>query len=142
MKNQFFKNRINYMKNSTQEVLDELIADAILEIQARKRIKEDIMERIVLVYLSFFSDNNYMEYEELCSYEKNIFCRIISKGIASIYVDDEYIYEEIREDKSHIIHELMIFLSFLTNLNYSTIKRLTLRDIKIYARIGWNWDFL
>lgn len=75
MKNEFFKNRINYMKKSTQEVLDELIADAVLEIQERKRIKEDVLERIVLVYLSFFSDNNYMEYEELNSYEKNIFCR-------------------------------------------------------------------
>lgn len=94
------------------------------------------------MYLSFFTDKNYLEYEELSAYEKNIFCRIISKGIASIYVDDEYIYRDIKVEKSRIIYELMIFLCFLTNLNYSTIKRLTIRDIKIYARIGWDWDFL
>lgn len=142
MKNEFFKSRINNMKSSTQEVLDILITDSILEIEYRKRISKDILERIVLVYLSFFTDKNYLEYEELSAYEKNIFCRIISKGIASIYVDDEYMYRDIKVEKSRIIYELMIFLCFLTNLNYSTIKRLTIRDIKIYARIGWDWDFL
>lgn len=130
------------MTSSTQEVLDILLADAILELQSRRRINEDILERIVLVYLSFFSDNNYKEYEELNAYEKNIFCRIISKGIASIFVDDEYMYKDIKNDKWKIIYELMIFLCFLTNMNYSTIKRLILRDIRIYSRIGWNWDFL
>ena len=73
MKNEFFKNRINNMKSSTQEVLDILITDSILEIEYRKRISKDILERIVLVYLSFFTDKNYLEYEDLSAYEKNIF---------------------------------------------------------------------
>ena len=40
MKNEFFKNRINNMKSSTQEVLDILITDSILEIEYRKRISK------------------------------------------------------------------------------------------------------
>ena len=65
------------MKSSTQEVLDILITDSILEIEYRKRISKDILERIVLVYLSFFTDKNYLEYEELSAYEKNIRQHII-----------------------------------------------------------------
>jgi len=56
----------------------------------RNRINEDILKRIVLVYLSLFDDKEYLEYDELKASEKNIICSIISKGIASIYVDDEY----------------------------------------------------
>ena len=136
------KEKIRKLNLSTQEILDILLSDTIMEMNYRNRINEDILERIVLVYLSLFDDKEYLEYDELKASEKNIICRIILKGIASIYVDDEYMYRDIKVEKSRIIYELMIFLCFLTNLNYSTIKRLTIRDIKIYARTGWDWDFL
>lgn len=136
------KEKIRKLNLSTQEILDILLSDTIMEMNYRNRINEDILERIVLVYLSLFDDKEYLEYDELKASEKNIICRIILKGIASIYVDDEYMYRDIKVEKSRIIYELMIFLCFLTNLNYSTIKRLTIREIKIYARTGWDWDFL
>ena len=136
------KEKIRKLNLSTQEILDILLSDTIMEMNYRNRINEDILERIVLVYLSLFDDKEYLEYDELKASEKNIICRIILKGIASIYVDDEYMYRDIKVEKSRIIYELMIFLCFLTNLNYSTIKILTIRDIKIYARTGWDWDFL
>lgn len=136
------KEKIRKLNLSTQEILDILLSDTIMEMNYRNRINEDILKRIVLVYLSLFDDKEYLEYDELKASEKNIICRIILKGIASIYVDDEYMYRDIKTEKSRIIYELMTFLCFLTNLNYSTIKRLTIRDIKIYARKGWSWDFL
>lgn len=130
------------MNIDTQNVLELILGDAVLEMQHRKRINEDVLERIVLVYLSFFSGKNFLEYDSLNSYEKNIFCRIIAKGIASMYVDDEYIFEDNKHHKSKMIYELMLLLCYLTNLNYSTIKKLMIRDIKIYIRVGWDWQFL
>jgi len=108
----------------------------------RNRINEDILKRIVLVYLSLFDDKEYLEYDELKASEKNIICSIISKGIASIYVDDEYITNDNAKDKLVIIDDMINLLCFLTDFNRSTIKRLVIRDIKVYFYKGWKWDFI
>lgn len=119
-----------------------LISDSILEMEYRNRISKDILEQIALVYLSLFDEKNYFEYEKLKLSEKNIICRIISKGIASIYVDDEYITNGNSKDKLVIIDDMINLLCFLTDFNKSTIKRLVIRDIKIYFYQGWKWDFI
>lgn len=142
MKNVIIKKNLKKLSNSTQEILDVLLSDSILEMSYRKRIDKDILERIVLVYLSLFEDKNLLEYEELNASEKNILCRIISKGIASIYVDDEYITKDNSKDKLIIIDDLIDLLCLLTNFDRSTIKRLVIRDIKIYFFNGWKWDFI
>ena len=142
MGNVIIKKNLKKLSNSTQEILDKLLSDSILEMSYRKRIDKDILERIVLVYLSLFEDKNLLEYEELNASERNILCRIISKGIASIYVDDEYITKNNSKDKLIIIDDLIGLLCLLTNFNRSTIKRLVIRDIKIYFINGWKWDFI
>ena len=108
----------------------------------RNRLEESVLEKIILVHLSFFSDSNYLEYEELKTSEKNVYCRIISKGIASIYVDDEYITNDNLKDKLVIIEDLINLLCLLTGFNKNTIKRLVIRDIKVYFHHGWKWNFV
>lgn len=142
MENIKIKNTIKKMNESSQEVLEILLSDAIIEINCRNRINEDILKRIVLVYLSLFDEKNYFEFEDLKLSERNIICRIISKGIASIYVDDEYITNDNSKDKLVIIDDLINLLCYLTGFNRSTIKRLIIRDIKVYFYKGWKWDFL
>lgn len=142
MNNNDVKNEIEKMNESAKDVYDQLILDSLLEIKFRNRLEGSVLEKIILVHLSFFSDSNYLEYEELKSNEKNIYCRIISKGIASIYVDDEYITNDNSKDKLIIIGDLINLLCFLTGYNKSTIKRLVIRDIKIYFHHGWKWDFI
>lgn len=142
MENSKIKNKINELDISSQEVLRLLLSDAILEMSYRNRVSKDVLRRIVLVYLSFFDDENYLEYEKLKLSERNIICRIISKGIASIYVDDEYITKKNTMNKLVIIDDLIELLCFLTEFNKSTVKRLVVRDIKIYFCKGWSWDFL
>ena len=142
MSNNEIKNRIEKMKESSKEILQLLLSDAIFEMNCRNRVNEDILKRIVLVYLSLFDDKEYLEYDKLKISEKNIICRIISKGIASIYVDDEYITDENAKDKLVIIDDLIDLLCFFTDANRSTIKRLVIRDIKIYFYKGWRWDFI
>ncbi len=142
MKNRVIKEKISKLNLSTQEILDVLLSDTIIEMNCRNRINEDILKRVVLVYLSLFDDKEYLEYDELNLSEKNIICSIISKGIASIYVDDEYITKDNSKDKLVIIDDMIDLLCFLTDFNRSTIKRLVIRDIKIYFYQGWKWDFI
>ena len=142
MENIKIKNKIKELNNSSQEVLQLLLSDSILEIACRHRVSEDILRRIVLVYLSLFGEENYFEYDDLNLKEKNVICRIISKGIASIYVDEEYITDDNANDRLVIMDDLISLLCFLTDFNKSTIKRLVIRDIKIYFYSGWRWDFL
>lgn len=141
MTNIKIKNFIMALDKNTQEVLDVLLSDAIIEMYYKNKIDKDILERVVLVYLSLFEEKNHLEYDELKLSEKNIICRIISKGIASIYVDDEYITNDILNDKLIIIDNLIDLLCFLSDLNRSTIRRLVIRDIKLYFYCGWKWDF-
>ena len=142
MKNRVIKEKISKLNLSTKEILDVLLSDTIIEMNCRNRINEDILKRIVLVYLSLFDDKEYLEYDELKASEKNIICSIISKGIASIYVDDEYITNDNAKDKLVIIDDMIDLLCFLTDFNKSTIKRLLIRDIKVYFYKGWKWDFI
>ena len=142
MKNRVIKEKISKLNLSTKEILEVLLADTIIEMNCRNRINEDILKRIVLVYLSLFDDKEYLEYDELKASEKNIICSIISKGIASIYVDDEYITNDNAKDKLVIIDGMIDLLCFLTDFNKSTIKRLVIRDIKVYFYKGWKWDFI
>ena len=142
MDNINIRGKINKLNNNTKEILESVLTDSIIEMNCRNRVNEDILKRIVLVYLSLFDDKEYLEYENLKVSEKNIICRIISKGIASIYVDDEYITDENAKDKLVIIDDLIDLLCFFTGANRSTIKRLVIRDIKIYFYKGWRWDFI
>ena len=142
MNNNDVKNEIEKMNENTKDVYDQLILDSLLEMKFRNRLEESVLEKIILVHLSFFSDSNYLEYEELKTSEKNVYWRIISKGIASIYVDDEYITNDNLKDKLVIIEDLINLLCFLTGFNKSTIKRLVIRDIKIYFHHGWKWNFI
>ena len=142
MKNRVIKDKISKLNLSTQEILEILLSDTIIEMNCRNRINEDILKRIVLVYLSLFDDKDYLEYDELNVSEKNIICSIISKGIASIYVDDEYITNNNSKDKLVIIDDMIDLLCFLTDFNRSTIKRLVIKDIKVYFYKGWRWDFI
>jgi len=142
IKNYLIKNKIKKLNKSTQEILEVLLSDSIIEMECRDRIDKDILKRIVLVYLSLFGTKNQFEYDDLKLSEKNIICKIISKGIASIYVDDEYITDDNAKDKLVIIDEMINLLCLLTGFNRSTIKRLVVKDIKIYFYKGWNWDFI
>lgn len=56
MKNEYIKNKISIMNKDTQNVLELILGDAVLEIQHRKRINEYVLERIVLVYIFLFSE--------------------------------------------------------------------------------------
>lgn len=81
MENSKIRNKIKELNNSTQEVLQLLLSDSILEIACRHRISEDILRRIVLVYLSLFGEENYFEYDDLNLKEKMLFAGLYQKEL-------------------------------------------------------------
>lgn len=87
MNNNDVKNVIEKMNESTKDVYDQLILDSLLEIKYRNRLEGSVLEKIILVHLSFFSDSNYLEYEELKKHLKTL-KKLRDKEI----VDDEYVY--------------------------------------------------
>lgn len=142
MENSKIIKKIDLFYPSTKEVLDILLSDSIIEMRYRNRVNQDVLKRISLVYLSLFDNKNLLEYDELNRPEKNLICRIISKGIASIYVDDEYITDDNYKDKLVIIDDMINLLCFLTQFSRASIKRLVIKDIKKYFYYGWDWDFI
>ena len=64
MSNNEIKNRIEKMNKNSKEILEVLLSDAILEMNCRHRVNEDILRRIVLVYLSLFDNKDYLKFED------------------------------------------------------------------------------
>jgi len=58
MKNREIKNKIQNSNKNIWKILNNIFVDAILEIEYRKRVNEDILEQIVLVYLSLMGEKN------------------------------------------------------------------------------------
>ena len=56
MKNRKIKNKIQNSNKNIWKILDNIFVEAILEFEYRKRINEDILEQIVLVYLSLMGE--------------------------------------------------------------------------------------
>ena len=56
MKNREIKNKIQNSNKNIWKILDNIFVDSILEIEYRKRVNEDILEQIVLVYLSLMGE--------------------------------------------------------------------------------------
>lgn len=48
------KNEIEKMNENTKDVYDQLILDSLLEMKFRNRLEESVLEKIILVHLSFF----------------------------------------------------------------------------------------
>ena len=53
---------------------------------------------------------------------------ILLKGIASIFVDDEYITKENASEKLIIIDDMINLLCFITNLERSIIRALVIKE--------------
>ena len=142
MNNVIIKNIMKKYDVNTIKILNELFSDCIVEMTVRNCINKDTLIRIEKVYLSLFDKKKLLDYSDLSVKEKNIICSIISKGIASIYVDEEYLDKNTYKDRLFIIEDMINLLCVLSGFNKSTVKRLVNRDVKVYFYKGWKWDFI
>lgn len=110
MRNKNIKETINNVSGTTKEIYDKIVIKKILEIKNNKSLDELMLDKIILVHLSFFSSNMFLEYESLNIYEKSIYFQIISKGLISLYKKNEYIGEKDYRNKFKVIEEIIEIL--------------------------------
>ena len=99
-------------------------------------ICKDMLERIVLMYLSLFGNRDYIEVEDLTKYEISIICKIVLKGIINIYLKEEYLEPKNRNIKMLVIDELIEFISLMSELQIVAVRVLVIKSIQDYLNNG------
>lgn len=137
MKKVAIKNKIEKMEEESRTILEKIFVEFIMDINHKEFICKDMLERIVLIYLSLFGKRDYIELEDLTRYELNIISKMIFQGICYIYIDERYLTPVNRYKKMLIISELIEFVHIITDSEKDTIKMLIIREMKKYIEKGF-----
>ncbi|MGN1270889.1 MAG: hypothetical protein ACI4UX_02755 [Clostridia bacterium] len=144
MNNLKIKGYFNKMSENSKNIIISIIEDSLVYLDNQNFIDNNTLNRIVSIYflLTNFEYKEMIEFEDLNSNEKKLIYRIILNGIASIYVDNDYLeYSDIgTKYKKRIIQELLSFLKFISKLSEEKVFRLYEIEVKKYRKKGLNWD--
>ena len=132
MKKVAINDKVEIMQNESYQILEKIFIDSIIEIYTKGYICEDILGRIVLVYLSFFSSKKYINLKDLTKYELNLIFKMISKGIILLNVEGKYLTFNIKDKKKEILEDILTFLVLLTDQEYEAIKVKIWKEMKVY----------
>lgn len=134
MKKVAINDKVEIMQNESYQILEKIFIDSIIEIYTKGYICEDILGRIVLVYLSFFSSKKYINLKDLTKYELNLIFKMISKGIILLNVEEKYLTFNNKDKKKEILEDILTFLVLLTDQEYEVIK------VKIWKEKIWDYQ--
>lgn len=132
MKKVAINDKVEIMQNESYQILEKIFIDSIIEIYTKGYICEDILGRIVLVYLSFFSSKKYINLKDLTKYELNLIFKMISKGIILLNVEGKYLTFNNKDKKKEILEDILNFLVLLTDQEYEVIKVKIWKEMKVY----------
>lgn len=132
------------MDEASKEIIIKIIEDGLLYIHEQKLIQDDTLNRIVSFYflLIEYEYNAMIEFDDFDIKEKKILYDVIIDGIASIYVDNEYLdYSDIgTKYKERIIQQLLSFFKYITKFSKDKVFFIYSKRVKKYRRKGLNWD--
>ncbi len=132
MKKVAINDKVEIMQNESYKILEKIFIDSIIEIYTKGYIYEDILGRIVLVYLSFFSSKKYINLKDLTKYELNLIFKMISKGIILLNVEGKYLTFNNKDKKKEILEDILTFLVLLTDQEYEVIKVKIWKEMRVY----------
>ena len=132
MKKVAINDKVEIMQNESYKILEKIFIDSIIEIYTKGYIYEDILGRIVLVYLSFFSSKKYINLKDLTKYELNLIIKMISKGIILLNVEGKYLTFNNKDKKKEILEDILTFLVLLTDQEYEVIKVKIWKEMRVY----------
>lgn len=132
MKKVAINDKVEIMQNEFYKILEKIFIDSIIEIYTKGYIYEDILGRIVLVYLSFFSSKKYINLKDLTKYELNLIFKMISKGIILLNVEGKYLTFNNKDKKKEILEDILTFLVLLTDQEYEVIKVKIWKEMRVY----------
>lgn len=145
MENIKIKNYYNKMSESSQIILVNILSDSLIYLHDFGTIDMDVIiniSNLLLLLIAYKTEHKIKEFDEFSIYEKKILYSILIDGIASIYVDNEYLdYSDIgTKYKQKIIQELLSFFKYLTRFSEEKVFMIYTREVKKYRMKGFNWD--
>lgn len=145
MENIKIKNYYNKMSEDTKIILVNILADNLIYLHDFEVVDKEVVKSIsslLLLFINYNTKTAIKEFDEFSIYEKKVLYNILIDGIASIYVDNEYLeYSDIgTKYKQKIIQELLSFLKYLTKFSKEKVFMIYTREVKKYRMKEFNWD--
>jgi len=133
------------MSEDTKIILVNILADNLIYLHDFEVVDKEVVKSIsslLLLFINYNTKTAIKEFDEFSIYEKKVLYNILIDGIASIYVDNEYLeYSDIgTKYKQKIIQELLSFLKYLTKFSKEKVFMIYTREVKKYRMKEFNWD--
>ena len=121
MENTKIKNYFNKMSEESQLILVNMLSDNLVYLHDFNVVDKKVIRSIsslIILLIDYKTKTWIKEFDDFDICEKKVLYSILIDGIASIYVDNEYLeYSDIgTKYKQKIIQELLSFFKYLTNL--------------------------
>lgn len=145
MENIKIKNYYNKMSEDSKIILVNILADNLIYLHDFEVVDKEVIKSIsslIILLIDHKTKRKIKEFDDFTIYEKKVLYSIIIDGIASIYVDNEYLdYSDIgTKYKQAIIQELLSFFKYLTKFSKDKVFTLYTREVKKYRMKGFSWD--
>lgn len=145
MENIKIKNYYNKMSEDSKIILVNILADNLIYLHDFEVVDKEVIKSISSLLLLFINYNTKIEikeFDDFSIYEKKVLYSIIIDGIASIYVDNEYLdYSDIgTKYKQKIIQELLSFFKYITRFSKEKVFMIYTKEVKKYRMKGFSWD--
>ena len=139
------KNYYNKMSEDAKIILVNILADNLIYLHDFEVVDKEVVKSIsslLLLCINYNTKTAIKEFDEFSIYEKKVLYSILIDGIASIYVDNEYLeYSDIgTKYKQKIIQELLSFFKYLTKFSKEKVFMIYTREVKKYRMKEFNWD--
>ena len=145
MENTKIKNYFNKMSEKSQLILVNMLSDNLVYLHDFNVVDKKVIRSIsslIILFINYNTKTAIKEFDEFSIYEKKVLYSILIDGIASIYVDNEYLeYSDIgTKYKQKIIQELLSFFKYLTKFSKEKVFMIYTKEVKKYRMKEFNWD--
>lgn len=145
MENIKIKNYYNKMSEDTKIILVNILADNLIYLHDFEVVDKEVVKSIsslLLLFIDYNTKTEIKEFDEFSIYEKKVLYSILIDGIASIYVDNEYLdYSDVgTKYKQKIIQELLSFFKYLTRFSKEKVFMIYTKEVKKYRMKGFSWN--
>lgn len=145
MENIKIRNYYNKMSEDSKIILVNILADNLIYLHDFEVVDKKVIKSIssLLIFLiNYKTKSKTKEFDDFTIYQKKVLYSIIIDGIASIYVDNEYLeYSDIgTKYKQKIIQELLSFFKYITRFSKEKIFMIYAKEVKKYRMKGFSWD--
>lgn len=83
------KNKISKISEKSLKEFDEIIMDSIIGLTIYNKTDKDMLQRLTLAHISFFSENDFKRFDALSDEEKDFYCQILLDGIYEAFKRNE-----------------------------------------------------